>query len=463
MTLARSTFVWTALGTLGAIGLTVLTLAISPLPALIFAGLLLAIYLSSRPRAGFGLWLAGTAVIPIWAGVDSVTFIAPATAITVVLIPLIIRHGRWRVGWVDAGIVILVMVAIIGTTFATVSPSALSIVLLQWLPAFVVGRALAPAVGMDFVNRSFAAVFALVGLWSILEFLLDWHAFVDFAGFSAQRETWAPLQERGGVIRSEASFGHAIALGASLAASIPFTLAARVATGWKISALGLIAGGIVCTFSRGPLLAAALTLLLTLTFARGQLNGRIRGWLAALIVVGGIALVPALLDFFNNAGRELGDGTAYRERLFSSFITDLNLIGTANGVASGPSGTFYREFRSIDSALVGAGIAYGSIFLGILLLLLIVCAIAVLRGRGTPARISLLGQFPVLATVALITQYAEIAWFLAGIAAVAVTAPRRAVEHELLAVVRQRVRSSQGRAQVSADPTRGATHQIPVR
>jgi hypothetical protein len=409
---------WTA-GIVGTVAIAFLTVHFGIVPLAAVVALILAAYFSSRPKAGFAVWVAGTASIPIWAGLDTVTFIAPATAITVVLLPLLIRHGRWRIGWVDAAIALMVFFCILGMLYSTVSLSSISIVLLQWLPAFVVGRALAPAVGADFVNRCMAAVFAVVGAWSVIEFLFGMHLFVDFQGLSGQRVSWAPLQERGGVIRSEAAFGHAIALGAALAAAIPFTIAARIRIGPKLIALSLIAAGVVCTFSRGPLLAAGLTTLLTLLFARKFVTARLRRGFTLLVVLAGAALVPALIDFFGSAGRELGDGTQYRERLFASFFEDLNLVGTANGMATDTGGNmFYRQFRSIDSALIVTGITYGTIVLVIVLLLIAACAIALLRGRATPARIAVVGQIPVLATVALITQYAEVAWFLAGIAAV---------------------------------------------
>ncbi|WP_237171819.1 hypothetical protein, partial [Prescottella equi] len=70
------------------------------------------------------------------------------------------------------------------------------------------------------MTSSFALIMAGVALWGIVEFLSGMHLFVDW--MPGANQTLNAIQERSGVARSEAAFGHAIAYGASLAMAIPF-------------------------------------------------------------------------------------------------------------------------------------------------------------------------------------------------------------------------------------------------
>jgi hypothetical protein len=65
--------------------------------------------------------------------------------------------------------------------------------------------------------------------------------------------------------------------------------------------------------------------------------------------------------------------------------------------------------------------------LALFVLMLVICAWVVISGRGSPAAVAVLSQIPALATVALITQYAQFLWFVAGVAVAAcsVETPRR--------------------------------------
>ena len=82
-----------------------------------------------------------------------------------------------------------------------------------------------------------------------------------------------------------------------------------------------------------------------------------------------------------------------------------------------PTGeTYYGSFQSIDSELVLTGLRFGILPLLALVVAIVACVLGLLRGRATPAAVAVAAQIPAFATVALITQYGYLAWFLAGVA-----------------------------------------------
>ena len=87
-----------------------------------------------------------------------------------------------------------------------------------------------------------------------------------------------------------------------------------------------------------------------------------------------------------------------------------------------PGETYYGSFQSIDSELVLTGLRFGAVPLLVLLATAAACLISLLPGRATPAAVAIAAQVPAFATVALITQYGFLVWFVAG---VAVTAHQR--------------------------------------
>jgi hypothetical protein len=85
-----------------------------------------------------------------------------------------------------------------------------------------------------------------------------------------------------------------------------------------------------------------------------------------------------------------------------------------------PTGeTYYGTFQSIDSELVLTGLRFGSLPLLVVIAAIVACVLSLLRGRATPASVAVAAQVPAFATVALITQYGFLMWFLAGLAVTA--------------------------------------------
>src|SRR4029077_8634541 len=129
------------------------------------------------------------------------------------------------------------------------------------------------------------------------------------------------LQTRGGHVRSEAAFGHAIALGAALAAGIPFVLMSSFRSKTKAFLLMILVGGLLTTTSRGPLLAGALGIVLVLTFASGQkLSAATRAGFAAFSAIVAIPTVYILSSRLDEAGTEINASTNYRSILYRHIL-----------------------------------------------------------------------------------------------------------------------------------------------
>ena len=70
----------------------------------------------------------------------------------------------------------------------------------------------------------------------------------------------------------------------------------------------------------------------------------------------------------------------------------------------------------MDSALILAGLTYGLVVVVLLCVLCLTAVVALLRKDPSPPLIALVVQIPIVATVALITQYAAFLWFIVGLA-----------------------------------------------
>jgi hypothetical protein len=142
---------------------------------------------------------------------------------------------------------------------------------------------------------------------------------------------------------------------------------------------------------------------------------------SAVTIVGLIIALPLITQVFDDAGEEAAGSAEYRGDLIP-LIGKMVWLGispsrevSANGI------DYFGGYRSIDSALILTGLRHGLVPLIILVAALGICAWVVFTGRGSPAAVAVLSQVPALATVALITQYAQFLWFVAGLAVASYT------------------------------------------
>jgi hypothetical protein len=308
-----------------------------------------------------------------------------------------------------------------------------------WILAFTVGRLIPLRVDLDWITKAFAITMGAVAVLALAEFALSWNPFVELpplGGGDRSFSVWSRLQERGGVLRAEGAFGHSIALGASLAMAIPFAIGSRLATKWRLALVLVLIAGIAVTFSRAAMVAGALALLLSIYALRESISRRVR----IGILIGGLfavaALQPLVAGVFIDAGSEAAKSGAYREALFS-LLGSLALVGQSDATSITASGSsLYGQFDSVDSAFLLVGLNHGVVALVLGVLAYLAATVAVLRRRGGPATIAVVAQGPALLTVALITQYAALFWFVAGLAGYALARPREAAPEEVTKTAR---------------------------
>lgn len=418
---ARSNVLWGVVGAIVALVLSV-TAVKSPLLAGLLLGPLLAVAIfSRRPKAGFVIWLLTVAFIPCWVGINAGSFVPATLAGSAIGLTSLLVGTKWRPGKADLSVVILLVVAALGVYFGSSSGgssmSGLVSMLMLWLPGYLVGRFVCERAGISFVKTAVAVTFTAVGALALIEQFFSWHPFVGATGESTLAKIWAPIQARGGVERSEWAFGHSIALGGSLALAIPFLLTSSLKTRNKLICLALILGGVAATLSRGAMLAAGLTLLLTLV-TTGNLKRAHKAMLFVASGVLGVFVFSEFTEVSENAGSEVTDSSSYRVSMLVRLLPTLEPFGRSTSFLSGLNGQVqYGQYRSIDNAFLALGLGFGWIAMIVAILPFIVMAVRFLRRKASFAEVALLGQLPVITTVAMITQYQVVVWMVAGLAA----------------------------------------------
>ncbi|GAB3920796.1 hypothetical protein GCM10011575_17400 [Microlunatus endophyticus] len=376
----------------------------------------------SRPRLGMAAWLVVIAFVPIWMGVTIKLYFMPVTLVGIVALLAVLPRllgddPAARLGLPDfivAALFVSCLIPIVtgGSTRATVF-----VVLTNWLIPFIVGRMFPRLVGVDWIYRVVAVIFALVGIGLLIEFLTNYNPFVTLlARGNPLYTTWGTIQTRGDQSRAEWAFGHSIAAGSSVALAMPLTIAARLPTWLRMLMVLIMGAGVVVTLSRVSMIGAVLGVLMMAVLMR-DLAPKIR----AAVIVGVCALVAALGPFVSStladAGSEAANSASYRGWLVA-LVPHIAPLGFSPVGVRGTDGTLYfGNFQSIDSELIYLGLLYGWFALVIGLVGLLVTVGTVVARRATPATIALAAQIPTLATVAFITQYTDFFWFAVGLAA----------------------------------------------
>jgi hypothetical protein len=419
-----------AVGTCAMVG----TLYFSVIAPVVLLGPVVALAIFPKnPRLGFLVWLLSVAAVPCWIGAGAGGIFIPATLIaSLVAITCLLTGVKWTPSKADLCVVALLVFAALGTFFGsstgTSSMSAFSSIFTLWIPGYLVGRFVCEKAGISFVQAAVGVTFGAVGLMALIEKLLSWHPFARQVGMNSLAEIWAPIQTRGGEDRSEWVFGHSIALGGSLAVSIPFLLSSSLKTRNKLLLLALILGGVAMTLSRGAMLAAGLTLVLSLITAKNLQAGQ----RFLLFVAAAVLACFTLISFAavsDEAGTEVTHSSSYRVSLFIRLIGSLAPFGRASSYMADATGSGqYGIYGSIDNAFMAIGLGFGWVPMLIVAVPFVAMGIRFLRGRASFAEVALIGQLPVITTVAMITQYQVMVWMVAGIAATLARAASRATE-----------------------------------
>jgi hypothetical protein len=366
-----------------------------------------------RPRLALTVWLLSVTMVPIWISVHVFANVPIHCVVAVMAVAATIGKSDVKFSIFDAYFIAFLTIAMLAVYLDNSNAALWAQMIVRWAVPFLAIRVLVSSTGIQFASDALALAFAVVGGLAIVEFLLIWHPFVNWNFYTPEFAAWHPIQTRGGVDRSEWAFGHSIALGGSLALSIPFIVRSSFGHVWKTLFFVSVIGGILATASRGSLIAAGLTGALCLIYA--STRPVVRSTLVVLVLVTAIIvgplLAPILQTWALGSSNEEQGSANYRNDLYSTYLPAIQWFGRSPSYHSGGN-----EAQSIDSAILRIGLEFGWLILAMALAPLVVAVIRIIGGRASSAEIALVGQVPLFATVALITQYESIVFMVAGLA-----------------------------------------------
>jgi hypothetical protein len=390
-----------------------------PLFGAALAGLVLTLFLRRRPRAAVFAWLGVLCFVPVWAGPDLGGILEPQVVVTLVVLVALFPLRRAlpvRLTLVDVLVVGFVVSALLPLLTGLGATREIDVLVLRFGGAYALGRLVGHRIRLEHVYRAVAVCFTAVAVLALVEWVSGWNPFLLVPGSGGLHDTWATIQDRGGVARAEGAFGHSIALGGSLALAVPLVLVSPFRTAVRLVMVMLMGAATAVTFSRIGLGTLVLGLVLSVVLLRSGLSARLRVLVAAALVAGAAAAAPLVSTVFAAAGDEASGSAEYRNHLLT-LLQQVQPLGLSpSHFVSATGKASFGTFRSIDNALLLAALNYGWIPLVFVLAAAAVAVGAVLRGRATAPTIAVVAQLPALVTVALITQYSSWLWFLVGLA-----------------------------------------------
>lgn len=396
--------------------------------AMVAAVLLLA--LVHLPRTALCAYVAALGLAPIWFGANlSYLYIPVHTVLALTATVALLRRpgSGFRLTWVDVALLASCALILVQLPLGLTQVALPAQLVVEWLPALVVGRIAYTRVPQTFLFGVFLVVFGIAGGLAIVEAATGMNPWVRFTGLpNAAFRYWGALQSRAGSLRAEGALGHSIALGCSLAMAMPMVLAAKV-NGWlRLLVALLIIGGGIATLSRLGIILPLVGLAVMVVFYRGVLGRWLRLALGGVLVVTSVVVVWLQATIFAAAGSEASNSASYRLWLLA-LVPSLEPIGQASSFERSTDRTgSFGAFSSIDSQVLDLALKVGWVPVVVLLVLLLVAALRVVLGRADPATIALVVQLPAFVTVAFITQYGMLVWFFAGLAAGAHSLAHRA-------------------------------------
>lgn len=377
------------------------------------------------PKLGLVSWLFVLCFVPFWIGVDVRAYVPAVSAAAMAIALGLGSFQNPRVTFVDWAILALLLVFASGAVLGLASVSGGFTLVVSWGGGYLLGRVLLVRLELEWIYRAMAVAFTAVSILAILEFTSGQNYFVQWSSGNSLYDIWGPLQYRSSELRVEGAFGHSIALGASLAMAIPLTMATTFRLSLRmVMVLSMLTASFL-TLSRIGMICSVLGLFLAMLLMKNDLTQQMKLVLSASAAAVTLAAMPVVNAMFISAGSEASGSAGYRADLLSLF-SDMRTVGLSPAFTISAKGEVsFGSFRSIDSALILMGLTYGSIFLLIVGVLLLVSLVVLCQGRATAPTIAIVAQIPALATVALITQYAVFLCVMAGLAVASQAAASR--------------------------------------
>ena len=388
-------------------------------------GGLLFLALWNSPRRALLVWVLSLTMVPPWVSIHFLVAVPFHCLVALVAVVASIFNDRPRTGLkftkYDLYFAVFIVVCLAAIGANGVEAHAAVLIAVNWVIPYATARILIPAAGVKFAVDVIAIIFAVVGGLATIELVLDWHPFTNLSfGSSRSFELWRGIQFRLGSPRSEWAFGHSISLGGSLALAIPFVARSSFRNSTKAVLFVLVGCGVFAAASRAGVVAAVVTAGICVVNSQRLRNVRA----LSLVIVGtGIVLasnflLPQLDSYL--IGTNYGDRSSalYRGEIYSDFLPRIELFAPYDIYARGEN-----VYQSIDSAILDIGLRFGWIVLVLAALPMIIAGARVLVGKASAGEIALVGQVPLLATAALIANYQNWIFVVAGAAVAMLTAP----------------------------------------
>lgn len=380
------------------------------------AGAVIVVFgLRAMPRASFVLWAVVMFLVPVWIGVGLGIFWSAITVLTVMLL----IANRTVVPLLPADLVLAVFaVMVVGLhLLGGVALGATVTSMLEWVVPYIWGRTVLARVSTGWVTSTVTVLAMVAAALAVIEFVTSFNLFILIPGSEPLYSSWNTLQERGGILRAEGAFGHSIALGATLAMSCAFAVAAPWRTVPKVVAVMLIGGATVLTFSRTGLITMVLTIVLSIWLLPG-ISRRLRVLATGVGALAAVVVLPVVQGVLGAAGDEAAGSAGYRTDLLV-LLDQVRIFGDAGPWQTLVTGDFYLGYfaRSVDNALVLTLLRYGLVpTIAAFVVIAFAAAQTLRRNVRSPASVAVLCQLPGLLVVALITQYGAFLWFCVGLA-----------------------------------------------
>ena len=364
--------------------------------------------------------LVAMTLVPYWTEVPLVPFPVIYLVLIVAgaaLVP-VVRSLKWETSdtFVLAFFFAVVAAGLFGSSFRSIVTG-----LLQWLVPYVIGRLISAKEDGKSLARVFGAWGVLLAALALLEFTTHWHPFVDFQATQGSGPIWSPIQERGGLSRSEWTFGHSISLGVCIAVCVPFQLLSERKTWIKLVTLAIMFAGCLVTLSRAGLIVFVVAAVLWAWTQRRRLpQTRQMKWAlaGAGVVLVGLGAVAAGILF----GRA-DDLASSMDARFSQFALLKNApwFGPSplqTEFDGGRVGYLYKGglYTTVDNAPANLSLLFG---LGVGVLLVIALGVACFRLRHhlRDVRVmAFIATVPSVMVVTFITYYGVILWLIFGLA-----------------------------------------------
>lgn len=372
---------------------------------------------AASPRLTLAVWALTLFFVPIWIGVQLGLFWSITAGVTAVA--LVTSWRRLALSPPDVLVALFLVLLTVLTGLRMTSFATFTTVALVWILPYAWGRLIAQRVTREHVSEIIGVTAVLAAMMAIVEVMTSSNLFVGLPTLQGSGAAWTDLQYRGGNLRAEGAFGHSIALGSALAVSAAFILAARWRTPVKVLALGVVGVGTALTLSRISWVTFALTVLLSVVLLPG-LRRSTRVVVLTAGVAAAMAVIPMLTGVLMEAEDETGRSAEHRSNLLA-LVPLLRPFGATENYDGLILGDIYLGTafaNSTDNAFLSIATRTGWVPVALLAALLVLATIGLFRPGGTsPAAIALVAQVPAFFTVALITQYAVIVWFIGGLAA----------------------------------------------